>query len=182
MTPLNQNLNDDIVLKEDLYKNNILLLKKGSIINNHILQKLNKFGVYPKNNNLATNFINSINCSKEVLIIQPDNFNAARTENILKFAGFNPEKILKLNSTENLIQKIGRNKISYIFIDKTLFSEDFVNDTLLLKNTNKIKIFVLNCSENDGKNITYNTDFQDIKFLYKPLANNYIKALLRLYS
>ena len=182
MSISNYDLHDGTILKDDLYKNNTLLLKKGSVINNHILQKLNRFGVYPQSHSLIINSISDSFYSKNILVIQSDNLAAIKTENILKFAGFSSDKILVLNSTDNLSKKIGKNKISYIFIDKKLFTQDFIQETFLIKSTNKIKIFVLNCEDSEEQNIKYNTEFQDIKFLHRPLANNYIKALLSLYS
>ena len=65
---------------------------------------------------------------------------------------------------------------AYSFYNKNILEDIFLNTT-----SSKVVIFVMNCEENMLNNF-YNTDYQNVKFLYRPLANSYIKALLRLYS
>ena len=174
---------DGVILKDDLYKNNTLLLKKGSVLNSYILNKLNNFGIFPKeyNNGIAQLADTSKNI-KEILIIQKERSFAYRTKEILRYAGFESDKIFLLNSFINLREQISKNNISYIFVDSVFYCEEFLQEVFLLKNKQKINIFVLNCEELKPQKISYNNDFFNIKFLHRPLANNYIKALLSLYS
>lgn len=174
---------DKLILKDDLYKDNTLLLKKGSVLNNYIINKLHKFGVkYATCINEENEITTQILTEYEVLIINNNQFKNIRTREVLKHAGYENENILFLNSCENILLKKNLLKdIKFIFIDYALYNKDFLNELYLIKN-NKIKIFITDVPEINNKRFLHNSDFQDIVFLQRPLANNYINALLRLYS
>ena len=178
------NMLDGLILKQDLYKDNTLLLKKGSVLNSYILNKLNNFGYYAVED-ITENSLQSMSlatASKEVALIQNDKLRSLRNREILKFAGFSSESILLLDSAKNITKNPFINNISYIFIDFSLFTEEFLQELTLLNTKKKIRIFVMNTVEEAKPNLLLNTDYLEVKFLYRPLANNYIKALLRLYS
>ena len=88
----------------------------------------------------------------------------------------------KINTLEKLFPNPDILNLKYIFVDSSFYNEDFLEEIFLRTKNKNIKIFVLNCNENTKPDITHNTDYQNIKFLYRPLASSYIKALLRLYS
>ena len=69
---------DGIVLTQDLYKDNTLILKKGIVLDTYLLNKLNKFGI--STDELDFRIVQSGNFEKntkpavEVLIWQKNNF------------------------------------------------------------------------------------------------------------
>lgn len=189
MTVTNLDLADGLVLKEDLYKDNTLLLKKGIILNAYLINKLNNFGFYTQaiiNTPVAEQQqepqqeLKPQTTSTEVLIYQQNIFDSTKTKKVLEYAGFSANKISVINSMSKI--PYGESNISYIFIDSLYYDENFVEDITLLQSKNKIKIFVLGCDNHTPKRVNFNTDSQIVKFLYRPLANDYIKALLNLYS
>ena len=188
MTLSNLNLADGAVLKEDLYKDNTLLLKKGIILNAYLINKLNNFGFYTQS------LVNSVEdkpqktqpelkkqtTNTEVLIYQQNIFDSNKTKKVLEYAGFSPDKISVINNSNKI--PYGETNISYIFVDSVYYNDDFMEDVTLLKSNNKLIIFVLGCDSHTPKHVDFNTDSQTVKFLYRPLANDYIKALLNSYS
>ncbi len=189
MATTNVDLIDGIILKRDIYKDNVLLLKRGAILNPYLLDKLNKFGF---NSDELDDFVDkshsemgiSQNTDKykslKVLVLQCDDFKAFKTKNILVKAGFENDEIMVVKDLQN--QNLRDKNIVCIFVDSKLYNDDFVNDVTLLSNRNKIVIFVLGCDECMPENISFNSDYQTVKFLHRPLASSYVNALLQLYS
>lgn len=182
MATNNIDLYDEIILKNDLYKQNTLLLKRGSVLNAHLISKLNKFGVYHYDIQRRGKTFSSVNLEKEVIILQSNIGQMRKTKEILNFAGFENEKILLIDSKEKLFKSLTLLGLKYIFIDSSFYTPELVNQIFLEMKNENIKIFVMNCTEDLSKEISYNTDYQFVKFLCRPLANSYIKALLRIYS
>jgi len=175
---------DGIVLTQDLYKDNTLILKKGIVLDTYLLNKLNKFGI--STDELDFRIVQSGNFEKntkpavEVLIWQKNNFKAHRTRSILNYAGYDNEKILLVNSVDNLNYKI--KNISLVFVDSVFYNQDLIEKLTLIAHNKKINVFVLNCDEFCPPDLIYNMDLMNVKYLYRPLAAHYINALLKLYS
>ena len=98
-------LKNEIVLSEDIYKHNTLILKKGCVLNPYLINKLEKFGI-SKYKNKSLNAQKSYNASVEILILDNDVNSSNKTRNILEFAGFESNKILQVNDTDSLICNI----------------------------------------------------------------------------
>jgi len=177
MATRNIDLMNDIVLKEDIYKDNTLLVKKGNVLNSYLINKLNKFGV----SGIANSYHSDFSLGTEILILQSDLYQQKRTKEILKFAGFEQDKILLLDDENLLKDKLRIKSLKYLFIDYSFYGKDLLDEIFLNSINRKLVIFVLNCPEGTAERI-YNSDYQNVKLLYRPLANSYIKALLRLYS
>ena len=182
MATRNIDLVDEIILKDDLYKHNTLLLKRGSVLNAYLLSKLNNFGVMQYRDEKTQEFVKSLTCEKEVLILHSENLQSIRTKEILKFAGFDADKILCVNSIKELTSSISVLGLKYIFVDSSFYNTELVNQIFLHTKNKQLKIFVMNCDETTKTSVRYNSEYQNVKFLFRPLANSYIKALLRLYS
>ena len=182
MATNNIDLSNEIILKNDLYKQNTLLLKRGSVLDAHLISKLNKFGVYHYDIQSQGKTLSSVSLEKEILILQSDIGQLRKTKKILNYAGFANEKILTTDSKEKLLKSLSVAGLKYIFLDSIFYSQELISQIFLNMKSQNVKIFVLNCSEDLSKEFSYNTDYQFVKFLSRPLANSYIKALLRIYS
>lgn len=169
------------VLQEDLYKDNTLILKRGSVLNDYLLNKLNKFGL--ENICISNQKTNPLkNLVKRVLIIQKNELDSMRTRNVLHFAGFSNSDIICISDLKSLKTNINLAFVKYIFIDSKMFDKSLIDEIFLKQNNRNVKIFVMNCDNVYSQNYKYNNDFQNIKFLYRTLDKNYIKALISLYS
>lgn len=184
MSIANVELTDGIILSKDLYKDNTLILKKGIVLDTYLINKLNKFGITsneidflkPKDENKTE----KKNPLIEVLIFQKNTFQAHRTKNILNHAGYTNENIRLLKNLDNVI--FDNPDISLVFVDSIFYTKDLLERLTLMQKHKKINIFVLNCDEFCPQNLVYNLDLINVKYLYRPLATNYINALLKLYS
>jgi len=173
---------DGFVLKDDIYKDNTLLLKRGSVLNAYLLNKLNNFGVWQYREAKTSEFKEALLGEKEILILETNELQARKTKDILKFAGFSDDSIVTISSSEELEQSLADLKLKYVFVDSSFYDKELIEKIFLASKNKNIKIFVTNATETTNKNVKYNTEYQNVKFLHRPLANSYIKALLRLYS
>lgn len=174
-------MSSKIILDKDIYKNKTLLLKKGSVLDNYMLQKLNNFGI---SNSEITTFAAaevSVQDNQKVLIVQKNKFFNRRTREIIEFAGFAPKNIF-INNDTDYFDEIDFEKLNYLFIDDEFFTEDIALQIFMGLKKNHLKVFVLNHDINNTSVINFNSDSMSVKYLYRPLAKDYIKALIKIYG
>ena len=114
-----------IVQKEDLYKNDTLLLKKGSILNSYVLNKLYNFGLENIRIGNEKNKIKILKkqVKKDILIIQKSILDIKRTQNILNYAGYQ-DNVLTLQNIKNLIDFTINNGVEINFVK---YLKNYVN-------------------------------------------------------
>ncbi|MDD3594267.1 MAG: hypothetical protein PHX18_06540 [Candidatus Gastranaerophilales bacterium] len=170
-----------IILDKDIYKNKTLLLRKGSVLDSYLLQKLNNFGISNSEISGFTSAEISLQEAQRVLIVQKNRFDNRRIREIIEFAGFAPKNIF-INNDSSYFDEIDFNKLNFLFIDDEFFTQELAAKIFMGLEKNRLKIFVLNHDINSSDTINFNSDFISVKYLHKPLAKDYIKALIKIYG
>ena len=164
----------------DIYKDDTLLLKKGSFIDSNIVAKLQNFGIFIEDNTPTKqeeNIISKNNIS--VLVADSNEFSCAKTKKILENSILKKGKIIQVSNKSLLKTIIQNNNFNFIFIEYELFDEETLND-IFLRAKEKTYIFVTNSSRKRLFAKKYNSEQIKINFLYRTIEKDYINALIKI--
>jgi len=181
----------DLILNDDIWQNDILLLKKGRTIDDDILEKLMNFGVKQIKidisrkksfkNSVGTHSPESIN-KQSVLVIREDFKSISSFVKILMESGFKDKNIFAATGIDILNRYLQNNNLNYIFIDHSLYDEKVLN--IVEENTflRIINIFIINAPQNviplNYIKTSRNKTVINIKTALKSLNSVYIRALV----
>ena len=183
-----------IILDDDIWENDMLIVKSGRYLTEKLINKLLNFGIkkvnvnfedtesnenYKKNENIL---INKFIKTQNVLVIENNFLNTGWLVKNLLTSNFNKNNIF-VTSAYNSINKYFRSKkINFIFISCALYEkcQKCVDKYSLLKDTH---VFVIMEKDDSARKIKNNYN-SDIRFLIKPLSikrfNFFIKQVLNL--
>ncbi|MFA6989895.1 MAG: hypothetical protein WC197_07480 [Candidatus Gastranaerophilaceae bacterium] len=189
----NSNVDFGIILDDDILYNNILLLKKGTNLNDYLIDKLLNFGIKEAFVNITDLEKSSVKTeitdydlikNQSILVINEDLKEISKILRILPKAGFKEQNIFAIANLEILDRYIMKKNLFYIFIDHTFFNQSLINMLSQLNIKQYLNIFILGAETfkeiRNLKELKVNNNFINIKILQKPLDSGYIKALINL--
>ncbi|MFW5795228.1 MAG: hypothetical protein ACOCV1_07060, partial [Bacillota bacterium] len=160
-----------VVLSNDVWENNALLIKSGGYLTEDLINRLLNFGVKKVNVNFVyKNQINSLNQdfikNQQVIILEDNFFNIAWLKRNLIKMGFNHENILVTVNYHSLNKYFKDKKINFIFIGQSLYEKSArcINKYSMLKTTHSFVL--IEKEKTDAIKIGYKSK---IKFLDSPL-------------
>lgn len=184
----------EIVLENDIWQNNLLLLKKGVNLNGLLLEKLLNFGVKEayvnltplKSNNFTEIKDNELIKNQSVLIVQKNIKEVSRSEKMLLKAGFSEKNIFVSDEISGAYKYLNNKSLQYIFIDNTLYSQNFIDTVSEQLDSRYLNMFVTDVQTLSQirklKEVVASKENLKIRILHKPLDSSYIKALISLCS
>lgn len=164
----------------DIYKDDTLLLKKGSFIDSNIVNKLQNFGIFideEKSEKKDENIFSKNGIS--VLIADSNEFTCLKNKKIIENSILQNGKILQISNKSLLKTVIQNNNFNFIFINYELFDEEILNE-IFLRAKEKTYIFVTNSSRKRLFAKKYNSEQIKINFLYRNIEKAYINALIKI--
>ena len=189
----NTNVDFGIVLDDDILYNNILLLKKGTSLNDYLIDKLLNFGIkeafinvtyFDKSSDKTEINDYELIKNQSVLIINKDLREISKILKILPKAGFKEQNIFATSNLEIIDRYIMKKNLFYIFIDHNFFNQQLVDTINQLNIKQYLNIFILEAETfteiSKLKEIKVNNNFINVKILQKPLDSGYINALINL--
>lgn len=180
-----RNKNLDLILNDDIWEKDILLIKKGKYLSEELIKKLINFGIREVNVNIAQKNVEgheTVLCQEDIennkelkefiqdqkaLIVENNNFNKAWVSTKMIGMGFRKENLYITCSANSINQYFRSQKINFIFIGYSLYKNCIkcINKYSLLRNTH---VFVF-LEKKDIFNIENNYNSR-IKFLRRPLS------------
>ncbi len=180
-----QNKNLNVVLNDDIWGEDTLLLRSGRYLNEDLINKLLNFGI----KNINVNFVEKNEDVKEqefvvnefiknqnVLIVEKNILNTAWFVRNLIDIGFSEGNILITGDYNFINQYFRVKKINFIFIGLPLYEKCIkcINKYSLLRHTHA---FVIMESRDSLRKIENNYS-SEVKFLRKPLSSKTFNALI----
>lgn len=164
----------------DIYKDDTLLLKKGTFIDSNIVSKLQNFGIFIEENQPEEKkeTILSKNTAS-ILVADSNEFTCVKTKKIIENSILQNGKIIQVSNQTLLKTIIQNNNFNFIFIDYELFDEEILNE-IFLRAKDKTYIFVTNSSMKKLFAKKYNSEQIKINFLYRNIEKDYINALIKI--
>jgi hypothetical protein len=164
----------------DIYKDDTLLLKKGSFIDNNIVAKLQNFGIFIDENEPKEQEQNALTKnSLSILVADSNEFSCVKTKKILESSILKNGKIIQVSNKSLLKTVILNNNFNFIFIDYEMFDEETLNE-IFLRAKEKTYIFITNSSRKRLFAKKYNSEQIKINFLYRTIEKDYINALIKI--
>jgi len=184
MAAANFELNEGFILEKDIYKDKTLLLRRGVILNAYLLNKLSNFGIHLEDlysdveNSDKSSYTDKVE-NEKILILNEDELAAKRMKILFKYFGYTDKNVACIKNITDVTMK--NTNVSYIFVPSYLYNDDLISKLVLSNNANKINVFVLDCNLKQPDRVFFNTDFLNVKFLYRPLSKEYIQILFKIY-
>lgn len=170
----------DCFLKDDILKNNLLLLKKGVYLDDKTIDKLINFGVKQAMVKLETknrnkfHTIDKINDVKtqRILIFQKTFTEISKVIKEFLNAGIS-QNCLYVTTDLNVLERYILDKnVKYVFADASLYNAKF---EIIINQKTDLDVFLINCN---GNSTIRSAAAENVKRIYNPLSANVIKFLL----
>ena len=173
-----------LILKEDIWKKGLLLLRSGLFLSEELIDKLMNFGIFEINvlyqdngyeeeymKVLKRNFLSS----KNVYIIDPDLKNAVYWTNILADIGYKIKNIYTLTNAKYAASCFKDKNPDYLIIDYESNSEDIID---ILEKVNKhTHIFIIvdknSRTSNKFNELENNVKLLEIHYITKSISPGY---------
>ncbi|MFH0702553.1 MAG: hypothetical protein V2B14_03320 [bacterium] len=192
----NSNFNYNLVLKDDIWKQGILLLRSGKYLTKDIIDKLINFGIHEINvhldeedendyeyyedensaiEELKKNFIKTQN----ILVIDNNFRDANYLTRTLMCVGFKQRNIYVITNAK-LIKKYFESKnFAHLFIDFNLYKNNTqIVDNLNLKNINIFLTTLLSEIKTSIRELESNIDSLETKIILKPVMAGHLRNLI----
>ncbi len=151
----------NFILNDDIWLNNLLLLKKGTLLSSTIIDKLIKFGIKKAQiepskrilNNPAFHSFEGVELLKNqyVLVIQDDFPKITKLVKSLLDTGFSDDNIFVSTEPESLEKYLSNRKLNYVFINSKNFDQKIQQVLKKVSSKRLLNIFV---TESNIKNIS----------------------------
>lgn len=178
----------NFILNDDVWLDNILLIKKGNSLNQIIVNKLMKFGIKKiqidintkppvKSSYQELDNRNSI-AAQSVLIVQKTYKEISVIAKALLESGFKNENVFAATNPQSTEKYLANKQLLYIFMDYEFFDEKIKNTIKDNCNERIINVFLSNSPANT---VISAEEFQEninIKIMLKVINSIYIRALI----
>ena len=173
-------MSKNYLTEHDIYKDDTLLLKKGTIIDSSIVSKLQNFGIFIEENRQEKENENVLSKNTlSILVADTNEFSCIKNKKIIENSILKNGKIIQVSNKGLLKTIIKNNNFNFVFIDYELFDEEILNE-IFLRAKDKIYIFVTNSSMKKLFAKKYNSEQIKINFLYRTIEKDYINALIKI--
>ena len=178
-----------LMIKDDIWKKGILILRGGRYLTEEIIDKLINFGIYEVNvhtNEENTNLDNQEIENQNIFIVEKEFKDISMLVRELINLGFNEKNIFGITVPKLIDRYFKHITPSYLFIDFGLFAENkeiFLKEFEYAKNKiNNINIF-LTINQNEinrlkVKNLENTSDYLEKKLIIKPIIKSHLTHLL----